>query len=374
MSKRILLVGGGSGGHMYPLIAVAKSLQSKAEQEGINLDLMLMGESGFTERAAQENNIPYKTIVAGKLPRYFSVDILSNIFKIPFSFIQAFWHLFWYMPDVVFSKGGYDSVAPSIAAKIYMIPVYIHESDSVPGLSNRIIARMAKGVFIAFNGAANYFKNKNIVLVGNPTRQELFSADKASSLQYFNLSGELKTVLIIGGSQGAKILNDTITGGLFQLVEKYQIIHQCGDSQLKTVQEEVERLKGEGGNNYGGLINLRYRLFPFFNSNEMATAYAAADIVIARAGAGSLFEIAALGKPAIVVPLANAAADHQRLNAQEFANYGAALFEEPNLTPHILISQIDSFLKPENYLAVSSKIKSFATPEAADKIAEILLS
>src|SRR3989338_11448062 len=157
LEKRILLVGGGSGGHIYPLVAVAQALREKASAGGIDLKLIIMGASGFIERAAEENKIPYTIIFAGKFRRYSSFQNIFDFFKIPVSFIQSFWHIFWFMPDIVFSKGGYDSIAPIITAKIYFIPVFIHESDSVPGLANSILGKIADKLFISFKTADKYF-------------------------------------------------------------------------------------------------------------------------------------------------------------------------------------------------------------------------
>ena len=154
---RVLLVGGGSGGHVYPLVAVAKSLREKASRTGVDLKLMMLGEGSFLERAADENGIPFKQIAAGKFRRYLSAENLVDLPKIPLSFFQSFWHLFWFMPDAIFVKGGYASFAPAITAKIFLIPVFIHESDSVPGLANAVLGKIANKVFLSFKSAEKYF-------------------------------------------------------------------------------------------------------------------------------------------------------------------------------------------------------------------------
>src|SRR6266540_1117149 len=201
MTKKILLVGGSSGGHAYPLLAVAKALRFEAEKNNINLELMFLGVSGFLDKVAQEGGIPFKRVMAGGLRRYFDPRIILDVIKIPISFIQAFWHLFWFMPDVIFCKGGYDSVAPAIVGRIYFIPVYVHESDSMPGLANRIIAKLARAIFIGFRSAEKYFSKEKTIFVGNPVRSELLSGSKAEALQFFNFSDGQRTILVLGGSQ-----------------------------------------------------------------------------------------------------------------------------------------------------------------------------
>lgn len=370
MSKRIVLVGGGSGGHVMPLIAVAKSLRAL----DATAELIIFGEGRFLSDALKENGMTYTPILAGKVRRYFSPLIVWDAIKMFLGFFQALWLMLYYMPDAVFAKGGYVSVMPALVAKLYMIPVYTHESDSVPGLANRIIGRLAKTVFTSFESAAKYFKPGKAMLVGNPVRTELLTGDKAAALQQFNLRADKKTVLVAGGSQGAKRINEAILEVLIQLVQNFQVIHQAGDSQLATVKATIDQYTKEGESSYGPMISANYRLHPFFNTKDLNMAYAAADIIISRSGASNLFEIAALGKPAIIIPITNSASDHQRENAAEFQKYGAVVIEEANITPHIIINQVQELMEPTRYAEVSAKIKTFAKPEAANNIARILIS
>ncbi len=371
-----MLLGGGSGGHVFPLIAVADSLKERAAQSGIPLELIVMGEGDFLKNACAERGLVFKPIWVGKMRRYFSVLNFLDVFKIPVGILQSLWHIFWYMPDVVFSKGGYASLPGALVSRIFWIPIYIHESDSVPGLSNKLIGGMARAVFISFKSAEKYFKAGKVFLVGNPVRKDLFAADRAASAQMFGLDQSKKTVLVIGGSQGAQRINKIILDSLVMMAAKFQMIHQCGQGQYNAIKAEVDRLLKEGKTSRGHYteeIQNNYKLFPFFDSKQMAAAYAACDIVVSRAGAGSIFEIALLGKPSILIPISNSSGDHQLENAIEFAKYGAAYIEEENLTPNLLINQIESLLEPANYETISQKIKTFASPDAADKIAATLL-
>jgi len=372
--KRILLVGGGSGGHVYPLVAVANALREKAQQNGIDLDLRLWGDGDFLNKAADESGIRSAKIIGGKVRRYFSLLNIGDFFKSILGFIQSVWLMYWYMPDTVFTKGGYVSVMPAIAAKLYMIPVYIHESDSTPGLANSVVSKIAKKIFISFESSAKYYSPSKIEVVGNPVRKEILEGDKNTALGVFNFSPDKKTILFLGGSQGAKKINDLVLESIIQLTQNYQVVHQCGESQHKTVLEEVEKYQKEGQSSYGNQIASNYRLYPFLSLEEIKSAYVLADVIVARGGAGLIFEIAASAKPAIIIPLSlEASRGDQIANAEEFARYGAIVLEEDNLTIHILINQIEHLLRAENYQTISEKIKSFSRPDAADKIAEALL-
>ncbi len=373
MNYRILLLGGGSGGHVFPLIAVANTLKEKSQQTGGTLELMILGEGKFMEKAAAENSIVFKPVMAGKLRRYFSSLIILDIFKVPIGILQALWHVFWFMPDVVFAKGGYASLPGAFASKLYFIPLFVHESDSVPGLANRVLGKLAKTVFISFNSSQKYFKSGKTVFTGNPVRKELISGDRVAGIQNFGLNPAIKTILVLGGSQGAQKINQIILDSLVMMVKEFQILHQCGESQYPAIKTEIEKLIKEGEGEYADSLKNNYRVYPFFSEKEMAMAYAASDIIISRAGAGSLFEIATLGKPAIIIPITNSSSDHQLENALEFSKFGAAMIEEQNLTPHIIINQIQSLLEPDKYNSTSEKLKTFATPDAANKIASALL-
>jgi len=374
MSYRVLLVGGGSGGHVYPLIAVANALKIQAGQKNINLDLMLIGDGGFAEDAARKNGISFRKILAGKFRRYYSVLSFLDILKLPLGFIQSLWYVYLYMPDVIFTKGGHVSFLPAVVGSIYRIPVYTHESDSVPGLANRLIARMARKIFISFPKSEKYFNGNKAVLTGNPVRKELFGRDTSRALESFKLAAGKKTILVLGGSQGAQKINDIILKSIVKLVKEYQVIHQCGDSQFQGVKEEVAKIIKDGEENYGQLITDSYRLYPFFNSEDLSLAYAAADIIISRAGSGSIFEIAYTGKPAIVIPISESAGNHQFHNAVALGEFGGIVIDENNLTVNILLNQIGSLLQADQYQNTSNRIKDFARPDAADHIAEVLLS
>ena len=373
--KRILLVGGGSGGHVYPVIAVANALKEKAAAGGAGLELLILGDDKFMRPAAQENGIKFRSILAGKLRRYFSLLTLLDVFKFPVGLFQSLWHIFWFMPDAVFAKGGYVSTMPALVAKLYSIPLYIHESDSTPGLVNRMLGRLADKIFISFQISAAYFNQSKILLTGNPVRKELLAGNKDEAAKLFDLKTDKKTIFVYGGSQGAQAINKMILESLVMMVSRgFQIIHQCGLGQYDSVKSEADKIIKEGESSYADSIKQNYKFLAFLNTKQLSAAYALADVLVSRAGAASIAEIAMLGKPAIFIPLSTKASRGEQVtNAVELAKYGAITIEEENLTPHIVISQIDYLLRPEKYQEVSQKIKSFAMPDAADKIAEAIL-
>ncbi|MEK7579742.1 MAG: UDP-N-acetylglucosamine--N-acetylmuramyl-(pentapeptide) pyrophosphoryl-undecaprenol N-acetylglucosamine transferase [Patescibacteria group bacterium] len=386
-SYRIILAGGGTGGHIFPLVAVARELKKKADEKGLNLKLLAVAEDNIWRNEFEKEGINFKRIFALKLRKVEGgrINFLA-FFVLPFTLIQSLWLLFLFMPDLVFSKGGFASVFPSLAAWSYFIPVFIHESDSIPGKANILLSKFSRKVFISFENAAGYFPAPKTILSGNPVRKEIFGGDRSQALNRFGFGPDKKTILFLAGSQGAAFINNLVIDSLVQLVKEFhpvrgregpqrasasngvQIIHQAGINNFEQMKKELEQLKREGESSYAADIEKNYRLFGFLSEEELKDAFAASDLIVSRSGS-NIFEIAALGKPAIVIPYPYSAGEHQRQNAIEFAKFGAVVLEEQNLKTHILIDQIKNLLKPENYSAVSQQIKSFARVEGGGIIA-----
>ncbi len=371
---RILLTGGGTGGHIYPLVAVANKIKQIYQEQGKDQDLKLyfLGIGGLAEKELINHGIKTKTIFTGKLRRYFSIHNFIDILKLPIGLVQCFWHLFFIMPDVIFSKGGFDSVPVVIVGWIYRIPIIIHESDSIPGLANRISAKFAKRIGLAFKTAISFFKEEKTALLGNPIREKIVrvclsqeASEKKKAKQFFQISDlERPIILVLGGSQGAKKINDLILKSLYDLLNEYEVIHQCGvknEEQIKKIFEDK--------------LPEHYHVFPFLKEQEMAYAYLSADLIISRAGAGSIFEISACGKPSIIIPLPKSAGNHQRENAFSFARYGAAVvMEQDNLTPHLLLHEIKKILEhSEQRISMSENAKNFSILESSKYIAEEII-
>ncbi|PIQ75534.1 MAG: undecaprenyldiphospho-muramoylpentapeptide beta-N-acetylglucosaminyltransferase [Candidatus Portnoybacteria bacterium CG11_big_fil_rev_8_21_14_0_20_40_15] len=363
---RIIFTGGGTGGHLFPIIAVARELKKiNQTPDGQPLEMLFVGPKTVGEEAFSKEGIASKNILAGKLRRYFSGHNLLDVFRVIIGFFESLWILFSYMPNVVFSKGGFGSVPVILVAWIYRIPVLVHESDSVPGLSVKLTSHFSKRIAISFPRAASFFPAKKTALLGNPVRSDIFSGSKEQAKSLFQLAGQKPLLLILGGSQGAKTINDIVFLAMKGLLEKCEIIHQCG-------QENFSELKTLLGTN----IPPEYHLYSFLDEEQMKHALAAADLVISRAGAGSIFEIAGSGKPSILIPLPDSAGDHQKTNAFDYALTGATLvLVQENLTPNFLKDRVFALLENPDLLAkMSAAAKTFAKPDADRIIAQEVLS
>ncbi|MBI5742310.1 MAG: undecaprenyldiphospho-muramoylpentapeptide beta-N-acetylglucosaminyltransferase [Candidatus Niyogibacteria bacterium] len=367
---KILFAGGGTGGHFYPIIAVARSLRDLAEKERIaRLDLSYMSDAPYDINLLRQENIKFLQAPAGKMRRYFSIWNFVDYFRTFFGIIRAVWGIFWDMPDVVFGKGGYASFPMLVAARLFRIPLLIHESDAVPGRANAWAGKFAKRIAIAFPEAAEYFPKDKTALIGNPIRRRVVGGSAEEAIRSFGLDGTVKTIFVIGGSQGSQNINDAILTVLLDLVEKYNVIHQTG-------KQNYEVVNGRAGVILNKLPNAtRYHAVDFVSEGDLRNISQVASLVISRAGSGAIFEIAAWGLPAILIPLDNSAGDHQRKNAYSYVKAGAAaILEEQNLTPHVLNFEIDKVLKDEKRLQdMRTAAQRFARLDAADKIARALI-
>lgn len=359
---RVVLSGGVSGGHTFPLIAVARALRAQFP-EGI--EFLFIGSRGqFESDAMATENIPAQYVMTGKMRRYFSWQNFVDPFKVPIGIIQSLWRLFVYMPDVVFAKGGSASVPVVIAAWLYQIPVVLHDSDAVAGRANRFLARFATRIAIAYPSARTYFPEGKTALTGNPVRAEILTGDASRAASTYGLSLNKPTLLVLGGSQGAMVLNEAVLRILLELLQAgIQIIHQSGKQNFDTIQKVLTENGIAPGNGYV--------VRDFLTAPELADALALATVVLSRAGAGSIAELAATKKATILVPLLGAANDEQRMNAYDVAAIGGAIvIEEPNLGEHLLTQKIIELVNnPELRQSMGEKLSAFHHPDAAEAIA-----
>ncbi|MDD5083502.1 MAG: undecaprenyldiphospho-muramoylpentapeptide beta-N-acetylglucosaminyltransferase [Candidatus Moranbacteria bacterium] len=363
---RVVVTGGGSGGHVMPLIAVAESLRSKL---GPQTEFLYIGSKGKIEQDAMNGaGIPAVFILTGKMRRYFSVQNFADFFKIPLGFMQALWYLLRYMPDAVFSKGGYVAVPVVLAAWMYRIPIVTQDSDAVPGMATRILGKFADRVSVAYPTAMNYFPAGSVALIGNPVRSDVLSGDAAQARNLFNLDEAKPTILVLGGSLGARVIDKAIVTLLPKLLQETQVIHQTGEAHYAETVELSKEL---------GIEPDSHGYFPraFLPMDELKHALAVADLVVSRAGANAIAEIAAVGKPAILIPLSSAANDEQRMNAYEIARVGGALvLEDGNLGENIFFNKITELLKDGELRGrMAQAIRVFYHPDAADAIANELI-
>ena len=370
---RILFTGGGTGGHIFPIIAVAREIRRIYPRENIKFFYLGPPNSLHSILLSQED-IKVGWVLSGKIRRYFSgLSLLQTfidiIFKIPIGFWQSFFSIFFIVPDVIFSKGGYGSLPVVFSGWLFRIPIYLHEADVVPGVANRILSHFAKKIFTSFpQTQTEYFPPRKMIETGNPVRKEIAEGSKEKAQELFKMAGGKPVVLILGGSQGAERINDTILTILPELLQNFEVFHQGGEKKFKELKAEAQVMILEELKKY-------YHIFSFLREPELKQAYAAADIVVSRAGAGSIFEIAYLGKSAILIPLPESAQDHQVKNAYVLSRSGAAVvFEEENLTPHFLLEKLKYLIShPQEMAMMSQKARAFFKPDAARRIAEYIL-
>lgn len=374
---KIVLTGGGTGGHLFPLIAVARKLSELTRAQNLGeLNVYYLGPGLFLESslAREEMNFYYKILVAGKFRRYFSLMNFVDLFKIVIGLIQALWYVWVIMPDAIFSKGGYGSVGVIIVGWLYRIPILIHESDSVPGLTSRVLSYFATIVAVSFNEAAVYLPKEKTYFTSEAIRDVFFELPKPDlERSRLHLVTQKPLVLILGGSQGAQKINDIILDILPKLLTVAEVIHQTGDRNFEAVLKESKVALESASND---LLN-SYHPVNFLVESEYVAAMHSADLVISRAGAGSIFEIAASKKASILIPITISANDHQRKNAYIFGGNGRAeVIEEVNLTPHLIMSVINSILNNlEKKRSMEEKAGKFITvTDAARLIAQALLN
>lgn len=367
---KILFTGGGTAGHFYPIIAVAEEVNRVvAEEKLLPPELYYMGPSPYDARALFENNIVYRYASAGKIRRYFSILNFFDLFKTALGILQALFSVFVIFPDVVFGKGGYASFPTLFAAKILRIPVVIHESDTSPGRVSAWAGKFAERVAISYKEAAKFFDEKKVAWTGNPIRRDIRMLTKEGAHKFLNLEKGLPVILVLGGSQGAQVINDAILDSLPKLVEKYQIIHQTGEKNYN-ITSETAKVVLQGNKNIS-----RYHPYDYLNTLNLRMSAGAADLIITRAGS-TLFEVAIWGIPAIVVPIPQSISHDQSGNAFAYARAGAAVvMEEKNLGPSLLVFEIDKIMGNQSLQAgMKEAAIKLAQPLAAEKIAREIIA
>ena len=322
--KKIVMTGGGTAGHVTPNIALFDSLQ----KDGYEIHYIGSYE-GIEKGLIEDKKIPYYGISSGKFRRYRSWKNLTDPFRVLHGFFQARRLLGRIRPNVVFSKGGFVSVPVVMAAKTRHIPVIIHESDLTPGLANKLAMPSATKVCCNFPETLPYLPKGKAVLTGSPIRQELLHGNKQAAKDFCRFTGDLPILMVMGGSIGSVYINNAIRGCIDTLLTKYQIIHLCGKGNID------ESLKDKKG----------YAQFEYISEN-LPDLFAAADLVVARAGANSICELLALHKPNILIPLSrNASRGDQILNANSFAKQGfSVVLEEEEVTSEKLMATIDDVM------------------------------
>lgn len=332
MSKKIILTGGGTAGHVNPNIALLPTLKN------LGYDISYVGShDGIEKRLIKEEGIDYHSISTGKLRRYLSAKNLSDVFRVFKGIKEAKRLLKKLSPDVVFSKGGFVSVPVVMAAHKLNIPVIIHESDSTPGLANRISFRYVSKICVSFPETLNLIPSDKAVLTGTPIREQLTRGNRDKGLSFCGLSGDRPVLTVMGGSLGAAYVNEVIRHSLDDILRTHDVIHMCGKGNLD------ESLNGKKG----------YSQFEYIGA-DLPDVFAATDIIVSRAGANAIFEILALKKPNILIPLPSGASrGDQIINAESFEKSGYSMvLPQEELNTESLITAIDSLTKKaETYVS-----------------------
>ena len=328
--KKVLLTGGGTAGHVTPNIALIPYLKE------LGFEIEYMGSyDGIEKKLIEALGIPYHGIDSGKLRRYLSVQNLKDPAHIIRGLNEAKKYMKEAKPDVVFSKGGFVSVPVIFAAAANHIPVVLHESDLTPGLANKLCIPKADVICYNFPETEQYLPKKTrSVHTGLPVRDELMAGDKAKGLEICGFTDEKPVLMVIGGSLGSVVVNEAIRNALPDLLKEYQVVHVCGKDKTD------ESLDGTPG----------YRQFEYVNE-ELAHIFAAADIIVSRAGANVIHEILALNKPSILIPLdLNASRGDQILNAESFEKRGfSKVIREADLTKEALLDTIHDIANNKEY-------------------------
>jgi len=372
---KIVLTGAG-GGHFYPLIAVAERIRQEVlQQKIIDAEMYFFSDQIYDETTLKENNISFIKIPAGKITVYFSFqNFLSPILAL-MGFLISLVRLFIIYPDLVFAKGGYSSFPVILAAKCLFIPVFIHESDSVPGRTTKLMGHFAQRIAVSYAAAVKYFDITKIAHTGQPIMKKYLPTaklleEKLERQKEYAKENIRRNILILGGSQGAEKINNLILENLPTLLEKYNVIHQVGQNNLSKIKIASEVILKD---------NIQKENYHYFAFDNLAKYYLQSDLCITRAGS-TLFELSAWGIPSIIIPIAQSNGDHQRQNAFLFAGVGCSvIIEEINFTSNILLNNIDLiFSDQKKYIEMqNNNLKSFKAGAAeiiAKEIVKIGLS
>ncbi|CAA9590742.1 MAG: UDP-N-acetylglucosamine--N-acetylmuramyl-(pentapeptide) pyrophosphoryl-undecaprenol N-acetylglucosamine transferase [uncultured Thermomicrobiales bacterium] len=370
---RMVIAGGGTGGHVTLALATLATLRTRLA--GTPLDLLWIGTAGGVERRiADEHGIPFRSIQAGKLRRYLSLENVIDFGRIPIGAGQALVALRRFRPDVVFSTGGFVSVPTVAAAGLLRLPVLIHEQTAQFGLANRLNLRFATTIALPYEASRAFVPRttRRVVVTGNPVRAEIRHGDRAEGARLLGFNPDLPTIYATGGARGARAINAMIAAILPDLVNRYQIIHSCGTQDVPPTLNDLSAI----GARLPEALRSRYVVRDFVGA-ELPHVYALSALVIGRSGAGTVAELAALGKPALLIPLPGTGGDEQTKNARLLADVGGAIMlAESELTPTSLLATIDQLLDPEardRLEQLGRAARTQAPPDAAGALAEELL-
>lgn len=358
------ITGGGTGGHIYPAIAIAEALR----KDETTKDIYYIGNPNNLEYGiVKKAHFKFLPIKVSGMPRKIGWDFIKWGIELELANWKALYYLWRFKPDAILGTGGYVSAPALMASNLSKTPYMIHDCDAQPGMVSKFVAPMAKQVSLAFEDSASYIRSNNISINGNPIREQFKTLTKEQARQNMNLENKT-TITIMGGSQGAKSIDDATIQCLKQIFEKYdvQVIFQTGAKHYENTIKALEEVYPEFEHNKNLVIK------PYFD--DMVTALKATDIAISRAGSLSLSEICACGIAPILIPYPYAAADHQRKNAKSLLNKNACLYlEDKETTGETLLEKLDELLSdPEKLASIQTNTRALAKLDATQTIVEQL--
>lgn len=355
-NQMLMIAGGGTGGHIYPAIAIAREYLSRSASHRV---VFVGTERGLEKTIVPKAGFPLEFISVGGLKGKGAGELIRNLLRLPVGFVQAWKLIGKHRPNAVLGVGGYSSGPVLLCAALRGVPTIVHEANAFPGLTNRVLGRFVKGVAVAFAEALPRMNRPDGVVTGNPIRQEFFGKSAPAA-------GARQRLLIFGGSQGSRVINDAMTGALLflaRLKDKMEIVHQTGPGELQKVQGA-----------YRSSAFSSARIVPYLD--PIADEIAAADLVVSRSGAMTIGELSAVGRAAILIPFAAATNNHQELNARVVEKGGGAtVIVESDLTPERLGAAIEHILSDGNRArAMGKATNALATPDATKNIVQFIES
>lgn len=352
---------------MQPAIAVMQTLRSKNTVDA----LWIGSHDGFEQIAAHENDIPFASIQTGKLRRYFSWQTPVDAVRIPLGVIQSFLLLRRFRPDVVFSTGGFISVPTVAAARLLRVPSLTHEQTATVGLATRINAHFADTIALSFESSRRRLgrARARVIVTGNPVRSSLFGGSNERARKELSIPNDIPLIYVTGGVLGAHAINSVVLEALPSLLELAAVLHQCGPADVNGDLPRLSAARSALPDSLRGRYIVRARV-----GSELADVYAAASLVVGRAGAGTVTELAALGKPSILIPLPGAGGDEQTLNARMLAETNAAmLLPQDELTPDRLVREIQQLLDSGHLNEMAAAARECSPANAAEQLAAEIL-
>ncbi|HEX9372114.1 MAG TPA: undecaprenyldiphospho-muramoylpentapeptide beta-N-acetylglucosaminyltransferase [Roseiflexaceae bacterium] len=377
---KIMVTGGGSSGHISPALAIIRTIGELAGGAGWQPQFRYVGGTrGIERRLVEAQGVDFVGIATGKLRRYFSLENLTDTLRVPAGVAQAIVEVRRFRPDVLLSTGGYVGVPPVVAAWLQRVPILTHEQTVQIGLANRITALLATRIALTFESAARELPprlRRKAIVTGNPVRPLIFGGDRAEGARLAGFAPEddhMPAVYVTGGSQGARIINRAVEAALPELLAICRVVHQCGE-QPAGEEQDYDRLARAAAQLPPDLRRRYY--FTRFVGNEIRHVFALADLVVGRAGAGTIAEVCVLGKPAVYIPLVPTGGDEQTRNAQACAAAGAAtIIPQAELTCARLLAELRPLLADRARLATMGRAaQSLGRPDAARAVAAELLA